>query len=222
MGLSARFRDRAEAGRTLASLLADRYAGRDDIIVLGLPRGGVPVAFEVARALGAPLDVFVVRKLGVPGQPELAMGAVASGGTRVLNRYVMRLAGVVEDDLDRVTASERAVLDRREAAYRGERQPLDVAGKVVIVVDDGLATGASMRAAVEALRQAGPSELVVAVPVAPPDSCDELGRVADAVVCARTPEPFFAVGHWYDDFSEVTDNDVRRVLAEAASHRPDT
>lgn len=199
----------------MASLLEERYAGRDDVVVLGLPRGGVPVAVEVARALAAPLDVFVVRKLGVPGQPELAMGAVASGGTRVLNPYVMRIAGISDEDLERVTAAERELLARREASYRGDRPAVDVAGRVGIVVDDGLATGASMRAAVDALRQSQPAELVVAVPVAPPDTCHEMTRVADTVVCARTPEPFFAVGHWYDDFSEVSDDEVRTCLARA-------
>jgi predicted phosphoribosyltransferase len=216
MTTSPRFRDRAEAGKALAALLAGDYGDRSGVIVLGLPRGGVPIAYEVARALGAPLDVFMVRKLGVPGQPELAMGAVASGGSRVLNRYVMRMSGVTDAELERVTESERDLLARREASYRGDRPPLDVADRVVIVVDDGLATGASMRAAVEALRGGRPAELVVAVPVAPPDSRDELAGVADKVVCARTPHPFFAVGHWYDDFSEVTDDEVRRFLADAA------
>jgi putative phosphoribosyl transferase len=197
----------------LASLLSDRYGKRDDVVVLGLPRGGVPVGFEVARALGAPLDVFLVRKLGVPGQPELAMGAVASGGTRVLNRHVLRIAGVSDEELERVTASERKVLAAREEAYRGDRPPVDVSRKVAIIVDDGLATGASMRAAVEALRQQEPAELVVAVPVAPAESRDDMTAVADRVVCARTPEPFFAVGHWYDDFSEVTDDEVRELLS---------
>jgi predicted phosphoribosyltransferase len=215
MMTSPRFRDRAEAGKALAALLAADYGNGSDVVVLGLPRGGVPVAYEVAVALDAPLDVFVVRKLGVPGQPELAMGAVASGGSRVLNRYVLRISGVSDDELERVTVAERELLARREASYRGDRPPLEVAGRVVIVVDDGLATGASMRAAVEALRTQGPSELVVAVPVAPPDSRDELAGVADKVVCARTPHPFFAVGHWYDDFSEVSDDEVRRYLAPA-------
>jgi predicted phosphoribosyltransferase len=214
MASNARFRDRIEGGRALAARLVERYGDRDDVVVLGLPRGGVPVAAEVARALHAPLDVFVVRKLGVPSQPELAMGAVASGGTRVVNRSVMRLAGLDDDVLERVTRSERQLLERREASYRGDRPPLDVEGKAVIVVDDGLATGASMRAAVEALRQRQPAELVVAVPVAPSESCLDLERVADTVVCPRTPEPFFAVGHWYDDFSEVSDAEVRDLLAE--------
>jgi putative phosphoribosyl transferase len=184
-------------------------------VVLGLPRGGVPVGYEVARGLGAPLDVFLVRKLGVPSQPELAMGAVASGGTRVLNRHVLRIAGVTDAELERVTAAERKVLAEREAVYRGGRPRVDVAGRVAIVVDDGLATGASMRAAIEGLRQEEPAELVVAVPVAPPESRDDVARVADHVVVARTPEPFFAVGHWYDDFSEVTDDEVRAFLARA-------
>lgn len=213
MARTARFRDRAEAGRVLAALVADRYADRSgQVVVLGLPRGGVPVAAEVAKAIGAPLDVFVVRKVGVPGQPELAMGAVASGGTRVLNDDVIRISGVTDEQLRRVTAAERELLAQREASYRGDEPPVDVTGKTVIVVDDGLATGASMRAAVAALRQRRPRELVVAVPVAPQGTGEELAAVADAVVCARTPEPFFAVGHWYDDFSEVSDDDVRAAL----------
>ena len=214
MARTARFHDRAEAGRAVGALVADRYGDRPagEVVVLGLPRGGVPVAAEVARAIGAPLDVFVVRKVGVPGQPELAMGAVASGGTRVLNDDVIRMAGVTKDELERVTAAERELLARREASYRGDRPAVDVAGKTVIVVDDGLATGASMRAAIAALRTQRPGQLVVAVPVAPPSAGDELSSVADAVLCARTPEPFFAVGHWYDDFSEVSDDEVRACL----------
>jgi predicted phosphoribosyltransferase len=214
MARTARFHDRAEAGRAVGALVADRYADRPagEVVVLGLPRGGVPVAAEVARAIGAPLDVFVVRKVGVPGQPELAMGAVASGGTRVLNDDVIRIAGVTRDELESVTATERELLARREASYRGDRPALDVAGKTVIVVDDGLATGASMRAAVAALRTQRPRELAVAVPVAPPSAGDELSSMADVVLCARTPAPFFAVGHWYDDFSEVSDDEVRACL----------
>ncbi|MGH9119943.1 MAG: phosphoribosyltransferase [Acidimicrobiales bacterium] len=216
MATTARFRDRAEAGRTLGALVADRLAARGDdvgtVVVLGLPRGGVPVAAEVAASIAAPLDVFVVRKVGVPGQPELAMGAVASGGTRVVNEDVIRLAGVTDAELERVTAAERELLAQRERSYRGDRPPIDVAGKTVVVVDDGLATGASMRAAVAALRIRHPRELVVAVPVAPYGAGDELAAVADGVVVARTPEPFFAVGHWYDDFSEVSDDEVRAAL----------
>jgi predicted phosphoribosyltransferase len=214
MARTARFRDRAEAGQAVGALVADRYGDlpAGEIVVLGLPRGGVPVAAEVARAVDAPLDVFVVRKVGVPGQPELAMGAVASGGTRVLNDDVIRISGVTREELERVTAAERELLARRETSYRGGRPALDVAGKTVVVVDDGLATGASMRAAIAALRARHPRRLVVAVPVAPPGAGDELAAVADAVLCARTPEPFFAVGHWYDDFSEVSDDEVRACL----------
>ena len=186
MARTARFHDRAEAGRTLGALVADRYAARGDdpsrVVVLGLPRGGVPVAAEVAATIGASLDVFVVRKVGVPGQPELAMGAVASGGTRVLNEDVIRIAGVTEAELERVTAAERELLARREASYRGDRPADRRGGKSVIVVDDGLATGASMRAAVAAIRAQHPRELVVAVPVAPPSAGDELAVVADAVL----------------------------------------
>jgi putative phosphoribosyl transferase len=211
---TARFRDRSEAGQALGALVADRFADRSpgEIVVLGLPRGGVPVAAEVAKSIDAPLDVFVVRKVGVPGQPELAMGAVASGGTRVLNEDVIRISGVTHEELERVTVAERELLAIRESSYRGDRPAAEVEGKTVIVVDDGLATGASMRAAVAALRTKRPRQLVVAVPVAPPGAGEELAAVADVVLCARTPEPFFAVGHWYDDFSEVTDDEVRAAL----------
>jgi predicted phosphoribosyltransferase len=221
MARNARFRDRVEAGRAVGALVADRYRDRPagEVVVLGLPRGGVPVAAEVARAINATLDVFVVRKVGVPGQPELAMGAVASGGTRVLNDDVIRISGVSPDELERVTASERELLARRENAYRGDRPPVDVEGRTVIVVDDGLATGASMRAAVAALRTRRPRQLVVAVPVAPPGAGDDLASVADVVLCARTPEPFFAVGHWYEDFSEVTDDEVRAALDDPGLRR---
>jgi predicted phosphoribosyltransferase len=180
--------------------------------VLGLPRGGVPVAAEVARALGAALDVFVVRKLGVPGHRELAMGAIASGGVRVLNDWVVAQAGITADELDRVTADEAAELARREAAYRGERPPLDVAGKVAVLVDDGLATGATMRAAVAAVRALGPESVVVAVPVGAPEACALIREQADRMVCVEAPEWFLAVGRHYGDFSETTDDDVRSAL----------
>ena len=213
--LPERFRDRAEAGRVLADEL-QRYAGRDDVVVLALPRGGVPVGFEVARGLGAPLDVFVVRKLGVPGHEELAVGAIASGGVRVLNERVVEAARLSEDELDAIAAREAAELERRERVYRGERRPLDVAGKVAIVVDDGLATGATMRAAVHAVRARDPARVVVGVPAGAPGTCDELGAVADEVVCVRTPEPFYAVGLWYADFSQTTDAEVRELLERAS------
>jgi predicted phosphoribosyltransferase len=188
---AARFRDRVEAGRTLAAAL-DRFGARDDLLVLGLPRGGVPVAYEVARALRAPLDVFVVRKLGVPGHEELAMGAIASGGVRVLNEPLVRELGVSLEEIERVAATEAEELARRERAYRGNRRPLYVAGRTVLLVDDGLATGATMRAAALAVREQGGASVVVAVPVAAQRTSDELRAVVDEVVCAVTPEPFYA------------------------------
>jgi len=207
-----RFRNRTDAGRQLAEKLA-AYADRPDVLVLALPRGGVPVGFEVARALGAPFDVFLVRKLGVPGYEELAMGAVATGGVRVLNDEIVRGLGILEREIDAVVARELQELARRERLYRGDRPPPDVAGRTVILVDDGLATGATMRAAIQALRQQHPARIVVAVPTASPDTCEALKAEADDVVCAMTPEPFLAVGHWYDDFTQTTDNEVRELLA---------
>src|SRR5262245_47461921 len=209
------YRDRSEAGHVLASKLA-RYADQPDVIVLALPRGGVPVAAEVAHALHAPLDVFLVRKLGLPGHEELAMGAIASGGVRVLNDDVICALQVSHDVIESVAEAERQELQRRESLYRGDRPPLDVAGKTVILVDDGLATGASMRAAVAALKQAGPARVVVAVPVGSVDTCAELRNSADEVVCAYMPEPFRAVGLWYEDFSQTTDEEVRELLERDA------
>jgi len=208
-----RFRDRSDAGRRLAEKLA-AYADRPDIVVLGLPRGGVPVAFEVARTLAAPLEVFVVRKLGVPGHEELAMGAVATGGVRVFNDEIVQGLGIPEDQIDAVAARELQELARRERAYRNGRAPLDVTGKTVILVDDGLATGATMRAAVRALKQQGPERIVVAVPTASPNTSAGLKAEADEVVCVITPEPFVAVGYWYDDFSQTTDAEVGDLLAQ--------
>jgi predicted phosphoribosyltransferase len=207
-----RFRNRTDAGRQLAEKLA-AYANRPDVLVLALPRGGVPVAFELARAFGAPLDVFLVRKLGVPGYEELAMGAVATGGVRVLNDEIVRGFGISEHEIDAVVARELRELSRRDRLYRGDRPPSDVAGRTVILVDDGLATGATMRAAVRALRQQQPGRIVAAVPTASPDTCQVLKAEADDVICAITPEPFFAVGHWYDDFTQTTDDEVRELLA---------
>jgi predicted phosphoribosyltransferase len=209
-----RFTDRREAGALLAGRL-EAYADRDDAVVLALPRGGVPVAFEVARALHAPLDVFVVRKLGVPGHEELAMGAVASGGVRVLNDEVMAWYRPTEEEVEAVTRAERAELERRERAYREGRPPVPIKGRVAILVDDGLATGSTMRAAVLAAQRLEPSRVVVAVPVGAADTCRLLADAADEVVCAWTPEPFSAVGRWYDDFSQTTDEEVRQILAEA-------
>jgi predicted phosphoribosyltransferase len=211
---TATFRDRAEAGRLLAERLRT-YAGGDEIIVLALPRGGVPVAFEIAQALAVPLDVFVVRKLGVPGHEELALGAIASGGARVVNRRLVEELGIPSERVEAIEAEERRELARRERDYRGERPALDLAGRTVILVDDGLATGASMLAAIRAVQQEHPARLVVAVPVARQDVCAALGRVADEVVCLRTPAAFRSVGTWFDDFSQTRDDEVRSLLARA-------
>ena len=214
-----RMRDRREAGRRLAAKLS-RFAGRPDVTVLGLPRGGIPVAYEVARALGAPMDAFVVRKLGVPGHEEFAMGAVASGGVRVLDQEVLRQLGIGPGIVEAVTAAERRELDRRERLYRGGAPPPRVAGRTVILVDDGLATGSTMFAAVEALRQRDPAAIVVAVPVGAAPTCDSLERVADECICVLAPDPLLGVGLWYDDFSQTTDAEVRALL-EDASRRTD-
>lgn len=216
--MRASFRNRHDAGERLARALA-RFADRSDLIVLALPRGGVPVGYEIAARLRAPLDVFVVRKLGVPGQEEVAMGAVAPGGVRVLDEYTIRIAGVRPQDVDRITAMERAELERRERSYRGNRPFPDITNKVVILVDDGLATGSTMRAAVEALRTLSPSEIVVAVPVAAAETCDAFRDIVDEIVCVETPEPFGAVGFWYEDFSQTTDEEVHDLL-ERAQHAP--
>jgi putative phosphoribosyl transferase len=209
-----RFRDREHAGRVLGERLRS-YAGRENLLVLGLPRGGVPVAFEVARALDAPLDVFVVRKLGVPGHEELAMGALASGGVRVLNEELVEQLGIDDESIARAAAAEAAELERRERAYRGDRGPVEAAGRTVILVDDGLATGATMRAASQAVRAQQPERLVVAAPVAAAQTCRELREEVDEVVCALTPDPFAAVGLWYEDFAPTEDEEVRRLLAAA-------
>ena len=210
-----RFRDRTEAGRVLAGEL-DRYAGRDDVVVLALPRGGVPVAREVAKALGAPLDVFVVRKLGVPGHRELAMGAVASGGALVLDERLIRSLGITKAEIQETIAAEMRELERRERAYRDGRDLPELTGKTVILVDDGLATGSTMRAAALAVRRHHPARIVVAVPVAAAETCDEFRGEVDEIICAVTPRPFHAVGLWYDDFSQTSDEEVRELLAQAA------
>lgn len=209
-----RFTDRVDAGRLLGRELARRYAKRDDVLILGLPRGGVPVAAEVAKALDAPLDVFIVRKLGVPGHEELAMGAIASGGVRVLNRDVLDYMPLSEGMIEAVTVKEQRELERREREYRCSRPPLDVRDKTVIIVDDGLATGSTMRAAVKALKRMQPRAVVVAVPVAAASTCSDFRAEgeADEVVCLRTPEPFQAVGLWYEDFSQTTDEEVHELL----------
>lgn len=222
--MAARFHDRRDAGRRLAADLSE-YAYRADVRVLALPRGGVPVAFEVTRALGAPLDVFVVRKLGLPGHEEFAMGAIASGGTVVLNEDVVRSAGVSDAAVERVIQAERRELARREQRYRDDRPLPEMAGNTVILVDDGLATGSTMWAAVTALKQEAPARIVVGVPISSPETCDAFRDVVDEIVCAVTPEPFYAVGHWYEDFSQTTDEEVHELLELAARehrHRPGT
>jgi putative phosphoribosyl transferase len=213
--MSLPFRDRAEAGRRLATDL-DHYRGRPDLLVLGLPRGGVPVAAEVARALGAPLDVFVVRKLGVPGREELAMGAIASGGIRVIDPEIVSALGISEPEIALVAQREEQELSRREKLYRGNRAPPEMTGKTIILVDDGLATGSSMRAAASAVRAMHPARVVVAVPTAPAETCQALRREVDEVVCSVMPEPFQAVGLWYEDFSETTDDEIRQLLSTSA------
>jgi predicted phosphoribosyltransferase len=215
-GLLMLFQDRFAAGRLLASKLR-RFANRSDTVVLALPRGGVPVGFEVAKALNVPLDVFVVRKLGVPGYEELAMGAIASGGIRVLNEDLVRTAGIPDEVIDAVAAEEERELERRERDYREGRPPVDVQGRTVILVDDGLATGSSMRVAVLALKRKRPAQIVVAVPVGAATTCAELESEVDQIICAVTPEPFRSVGQWYRDFSQTNDDEVRDLLRRAAS-----
>jgi putative phosphoribosyl transferase len=212
------FPNRAEAGRLLAEKLM-QYADRDEVIVLGLPRGGVPVAYEVAKRLGVPLDVFIVRKLGVPGFEELAAGAIASGGVRVLNEDVMRALPNADEIIESVTARETAELERREKSYRDGRPAPELRGRVVILVDDGLATGATMRAAVAALRQQGAAKIVVGVPVGAAETCREFETEVDETVCAIAPEWFQAVGQYYEDFSQTSDEEVRELLARAAQDR---
>ena len=214
-----RYANRADAGRALAASL-EKYAGRPDVVVLGLPRGGVPVAWQVADALEAPLDVFLVRKLGFPGSEEFAMGAIASGGVRVLNEPVVERYGVPEAVVESIARREEHELVRRERSYRGDLPPLDVRGKTAIIVDDGLATGFSMRAAVKALRSLGPRRIVVAVPVGPRETVEDLRLLADEVVCPATPEPFLAVGRFYDDFDQTSDREVVDLLARARRPEP--
>jgi putative phosphoribosyl transferase len=209
------FHDRREAGRVLAKRLT-ALVRNQDVIVLALPRGGVPVGLEVAQALHADLDIFLVRKLGVPGQEELAMGAIASGGVRVLNHELIRQIGISHDLIERATRREQQEIERRELLYREGRPALPVTGRTVVLVDDGLATGATMLAAVQALRAQKPKRIIVAVPVASPEACDEFRAHVDQMVCAATPEPFYAVGAWYEDFSQTTDDEVRELLDEAA------
>ncbi len=206
------FDDRKDAGRALAALLQP-YANRADVMVLALPRGGVPVAYEVAKALGAPLDVFVVRKLGTPGEEELAFGAIAGGGVRVLNPDVVRHHEISAAEIERVTIREKAELERRQRQYRGDRPPLEVQGRTVIVIDDGLATGSTMHAAVTALRRLTPAKIVVAIPVASRSTCENLRSEVEELVCAAMPDDFFAVGEWYRVFKQVSDEEVKKLVA---------
>lgn len=214
------FDNRTDAGRRLAQALG-AYAGRSDLIVLALPRGGVPVAYEVARALNAPLDLLIVRKLGTPGNPELAMGAIASGGASVLNPDVVSIYRISDETIERVAANERQELTRRERLYRGDRPYPEMENRCILVVDDGIATGATMRAGLAALRRLKPARIVVAVPLAPSDTVERLRSEVDEVVCLTTPEPFFAVGQGYRDFSQTTDDQVREILAQSWGESPD-
>jgi putative phosphoribosyl transferase len=217
------YRNRSEAGKYLAAQLTS-YADRDDVLVLALPRGGVPVAFEVAKELRAPLDIFLVRKLGLPGHEEFAMGAIATGGVRVLNDDVVDYLEISDDVIDSIAAKELTELERRERAYRGDRPEPDVRGKTVILVDDGLATGSTMRAAASALRQQDPARIIVGVPVSAPETCDEYKMGVDEIICAATPKQFYGVGRWYRDFSQTTDEEVRELLkrSTSAQHQVET
>lgn len=215
--MSQRFLDRTEAGRELGAALAPRYAGRADLLVLGLPRGGVPVAYEIAIALDAPLDVFVVRKLGLPGHEEFGIGAIATGGVRVVDDSVLRAYGVDPDTLEQISSRERQELERRERRYRDDRPPPTVRDRTVILVDDGLATGSTMRAAIAALRAEGPRTIVIAVPVGARETCRGVAHLVDDVVCLETPEPFYAVGLWYENFDQTDDEEVHELLERAAA-----
>jgi len=216
-GRQESYRDRRHAGVELAARLG-HFRGRN-AVVLALPRGGVPVAYEVARAIDAPLDIFVVRKLGMPGHPEFAMGAIASGGIRIVNQDVVAWYGIPDEIIDGIAHQEQRELVRREREYRQGRPLVELSGRIVLLVDDGLATGSTMKAAVQAVRAHGPSRIVVAVPVGSPDTCRDFAEVADEIVCARAPEYFSAVGQWYHDFSQTTDDEVRRLLQDSARHR---
>jgi predicted phosphoribosyltransferase len=213
------FANRTEAGQRLAQALKI-YAGRVDVIVLAIPRGGVPVAYQVAQFLGAPLDIFLVRKLGVPGREELAMGAIASGGVRVLNKSVVEALNIPNQVIKVVSAREQSELERREQAYRGSRPPVEIQGKTAILIDDGLATGASMQAAVAGLRQLDPAQIIIAVPTASPEACRKFTELVERIVCLETPEPFRGVGEWYGDFSQTSDDEVRELLQQAVRPQP--
>ncbi|MDB6123011.1 MAG: Phosphoribosyltransferase [Pedosphaera sp.] len=218
MTVTAQFQDRYQAGRFLASRLS-RYANNPSVLVLGLPRGGVPVAYEVACALNAPLDVFLVRKMGVPGYEELAVGAVASGGIRILNQEVIQRLGISERMIEAMAQEKLQELERRERIFRGNREPMEIEGRTVILVDDGLATGASMRVAIHAIQKRGPKAVVVAVPLGSGDTCTQLRNEADDVICGMTPEPFYTVGAWYSDFIQIPDEEINRLLDHAAHER---
>jgi len=213
------FNDRTDAGRRLAKRLSE-YANRPDVLILALPRGGVPVAFEVAKALNVKMDVFIVRKLGVPGNEELAMGAIASDNIRVLNEDIVRSFQIPQKVINEVAANELRELERRERLYRGNRPKPNISGSTVILIDDGLATGATMRAAVAAVKTKNPAKVVIAVPTAAPDTCSAFGKEVDEVICVATPEPFYGVGAWYEDFSQTTDKEVCELLGRAAKTEP--
>ena len=215
MGPTQPFANRREAGKELAGRLG-AYRGRTDLVILALPRGGVPVAFEIAEALDAPMDIFVVRKLGMPGHPEFAMGAIATGGVRVMSQDVIRSYGIPPEQIEAVARAEHAELERREREYRGGRTPIELQGRTVILVDDGLATGSTMRAAVQAVRAHEPAGVIVAVPVGATSTCQELAAITDETICARMPERFSSVGLWYRDFSQTTDDEVRMLVEEHA------
>ena len=213
------FNDRTDAGKRLAERLS-KYANREDVLILALPRGGVPVAFEVAKELNVRMDVFIVRKLGVPGNEELAMGAIASGNIRTLNEDVIRSFRIPQKLIDEATANETRELERRERIYRGNRPAPKISGSTVILIDDGLATGATMRAAVAAVKSKNPNKVIVAVPVAAPDTCSAFGYEVDEIICVATPEPFYGVGAWYEDFSQTTDKEVIELLDRAEKIKP--
>ncbi|HEX7735970.1 MAG TPA: phosphoribosyltransferase [Ktedonobacteraceae bacterium] len=215
----ARYQDRFDAGRQLATCV-QAYANRPNVLILALPRGGVPVAFAVASALHVPLDLFLVRKLGVPGQEELALGAIATGNVRVLNNDVVQSLRISEQTIEQIARREEQELARRERLYRDDRPPPDLRDRIIILIDDGLATGASMRAAARAVRRQHPARLVVAVPVAAPSACEEFQSEADEVICTYTPEPFYGVGWWYHDFAQVSDREVHNLLARAGGNQP--
>jgi putative phosphoribosyl transferase len=215
------FNDRTDAGKRLAERLST-YANREDVLILALPRGGVPVAFEIAKELNVRMDVFIVRKLGVPGNEELAMGAIASGNIRALNEDVIKSFHINQKLIDEVTANEIRDLERRERIYRGNRPAPKIRGSTVILIDDGLATGATMRAAVAAVKSKNPAEVIVAVPVAAPDTCSAFGYEVDEIICVATPEPFYGVGAWYEDFSQTTDKEVVELLDRAAKIKPNS